>query len=70
MIRQTHGLDYAAYLKGDSWKCSFSPTGAHHWMVGRHETVCKYCLVNSIPKPPNSPGTGLMTASGIKPPTP
>ncbi|GEM_PF-5141832 len=51
MIRHAHMLDYAAYLKGGTWKCDDSPTKAHHWIVGRRETVCKYCLVNNAPKP-------------------
>jgi hypothetical protein len=37
--RQAH----AEYLNGDSWRCSRSPTGAHHWIIGS-QTICKYCL--------------------------
>ena len=44
MIKQPHRYEYAEYLKGDSWKCSPSPTGAHHWIIGR-QIVCKHCLV-------------------------
>lgn len=62
MIRRNHGLDYAAYLKGDAWKCSLSPTGAHHWLVSRKDTTCKYCLVDNVPKPPILAGTLLMSA--------
>lgn len=35
--------DHAEYLKGDSWKCDRSPSGAHHWVIGS-QTICKYCL--------------------------
>ncbi len=63
MIRPNHGLDYAAYLKGDAWKCASSPTGAHHWMVNRRDTTCKYCLVNNVPKPSTPAGTLLMPAN-------
>lgn len=48
MIKQTHRHDYAEYLKGDSWICSHSPTGAHHWIVG-HQIVCKHCLAVKPP---------------------
>jgi|WetSurMetagenome_2_1015567.scaffolds.fasta_scaffold311724_3 hypothetical protein len=34
--------DHAEYLKGTSWKCKSSPSGAHHWIIG-NETICKYC---------------------------
>ena len=36
--------DYAEYLKGDSWKCSDSPNGAHSWIIG-NQKVCKHCLI-------------------------
>ncbi len=62
MIRRNHGLDYAAYLKGDAWKCALSPTGAHHWLVSRSDTTCKYCLVDNVPKPPILAGTTQMSA--------
>lgn len=48
MIKQNYRYDHAAYLKGDTWKCSHSPTGAHHWIIGR-QTVCKYCLMVKAP---------------------
>ena len=34
---------YVDYLNGENWRCSNSPTGAHHWVIG-HQTTCKYCL--------------------------
>jgi len=43
MDTHIRGQDRAEYLKGDSWKCSSSPTGAHHWII-RRQTICKYCL--------------------------
>jgi hypothetical protein len=44
MVKHNSRQDYAEYLEGDSWKCSKSPTRAHHWIVGS-ETICKYCLM-------------------------
>ena len=44
MVKHIRGQDYAEYLKGNSWRCSSSPTGAHHWIVG-NQMVCKYCLM-------------------------
>ena len=44
MVKDIRGQDYAEYLKGNSWRCSKSPTGAHHWIVG-NQIVCKYCLM-------------------------
>ncbi len=35
---------YGEYLIGNSWRCSKSTTGAHHWIVG-NQIVCKYCLL-------------------------
>lgn len=37
------------YIESGVWKCTPSPTGAHHWVeVERRSTkslfVCKYCL--------------------------
>lgn len=61
MIRRNHGLDYAAYLRGDAWKCTLSPTGAHHWLVSRSDTTCKYCLADNVQKPPAPAGTLLMS---------
>jgi len=69
MVRPNHGLEHAAYLKGDGWKCSSSPTGAHHWRVGRHESVCKYCLLNNSLKPTAPAGT-VAPAGVVTPPTP
>jgi len=39
---------YTAYVEARKWVCEESPTGAHHWMIGRgHEGVshgqCVYC---------------------------
>ncbi len=44
MVNYIRRLEYAEYLKGDSWRCSNSPTGAHYWIIG-NQTVCKHCLV-------------------------
>lgn len=49
MIGRTHGQGYAEYVSGGSWKCSSSPTGAHHWIVGR-TTVCKHCHLGKAPE--------------------
>lgn len=70
MIKQTHGFGYAEYLKGDAWRCGNSPTRAHHWMVGHHDSVCKYCLVNNTPKLPLPVGTDLVPAIVATTPTP
>jgi hypothetical protein len=43
------GQDRAEYLKGDSWRCSASLTGAHHWIM-RNKTICKYCHTVQQPK--------------------
>ncbi len=42
MRKQLHGQGYTDYLKSDDWRCAQSPTGAHHWIIGR-PTVCKHC---------------------------
>jgi len=41
---------YKKYVKGNSWRCSKSPSGAHHWVGmpsldkgGYGIYVCKYC---------------------------
>jgi len=34
MVKHIRGQDYAEYLKGNSWRCSNSSTGAHYWIVG------------------------------------
>lgn len=47
---QVRGQDRAEYLKGDTWRCSASPTGAHHWII-RNKTICKYC--NTAKQPPD-----------------
>jgi len=44
MVKHIRGQDYAEYLRGNSWRCSNSPTGAHYWIVG-NQIVCKYCLM-------------------------
>jgi len=28
------------------WRCSKSPTEAHHWVVVRQNMTCKYCSEN------------------------
>jgi hypothetical protein len=36
--------DYRAeYLAEEQWRCSKSPTEAHHWVVVRQNMTCKYC---------------------------
>ena len=52
MAKQIYKHEYDDYLKGDSWKCSSSPTGAHHWIIGK-QTVCKYCLMVKSAKVPD-----------------
>jgi len=49
MVKHIRGQDYAEYLEGNSWRCSKSPTGAHHWIVG-NQIVCKYCLMVKQPQ--------------------
>lgn len=44
-------LTYGEYLASDVWKCTDSPTGAHHWIEIQHENgefhtglwYCKWC---------------------------
>ena len=43
MVNYIRGQAYDEYLKGDSWRCSNSPTGAHCWLTERNQMVCKYC---------------------------
>ena len=31
------------YVKSGKWKCSNSPTGAHHWLIKGREMSCGYC---------------------------
>jgi hypothetical protein len=47
IAKPNHRQDYAEYLEGDSWKCSKSPSRAHHWIV-RGQTICKYCLTAKL----------------------
>ncbi len=49
MVTHIQGQGHAEYLKGDSWRCSSSPSGAHHWILGR-QTICKYCLTVKKPQ--------------------
>lgn len=49
MVKRNHKQDYAEYLEGDSWRCSKSPSRAHHWIVGS-QTICKYCLTAKHPQ--------------------
>ena len=32
------------YIESGVWKCSKSPTGAHHWVIIGRQAKCKYCL--------------------------
>jgi len=37
------------YIQGDSWKCSDSPTGAHHWVIDRTDKgKCQHCKTKRI----------------------
>jgi len=49
MVTHIRGQDHAEYLKGDSWKCSSSPSGAHHWIIAS-KTICKYCFTVDKPQ--------------------
>jgi hypothetical protein len=31
------------YFTSDRWKCSKSPSGAHHWIIKSDQMTCKYC---------------------------
>jgi hypothetical protein len=31
------------FIDSERWKCSKSPTGAHHWMICSDQMTCKYC---------------------------
>jgi hypothetical protein len=42
MEKHIFGQERAEYIKSNDWKCSISPTGAHHWIINR-QTICKYC---------------------------
>jgi len=44
MKRYTENIhSYQNYVAGDSWKCSKSPTGAHHWNIVGNHMKCKHC---------------------------
>ena len=49
VIKYIGRQDHAEYLKGDSWRCNSSPSGAHHWIIGS-QTICKYCLTVKQPQ--------------------
>ena len=34
---------YQEYLIEDRWKCSHSPTGAHHWKIDNDKMKCAWC---------------------------
>jgi hypothetical protein len=34
---------HAEYLAEEQWRCSKSPTEAHHWVVVGRRMTCKYC---------------------------
>ena len=36
-------IAYEQYIKNENWKCSKSPTSAHHWIVSGGYSECKYC---------------------------
>jgi hypothetical protein len=31
------------FMTSDRWKCSKSPSGAHHWIIRTGQMTCKYC---------------------------
>lgn len=49
IVKKTEG-EYEHYLKSDCWRCSESPTGAHHWIRIEYDYgytaifLCKWCL--------------------------
>jgi hypothetical protein len=43
------------FLSSERWKCSQSPSGAHHWIIHSIEMTCKYCKA-SKPVSPRSVG--------------
>jgi hypothetical protein len=34
---------HEVYVKGDIWRCSLSPSGAHSWEVNMETMECRYC---------------------------
>ncbi len=46
--------------KGKPWYCQKSPTGAHHWIITAHHSLCKYCqAVQDLPtSASNAPVSG------------
>ena len=35
---------YEQYIRGGSWRCKESPTGAHYWIIDtKSKGVCKHC---------------------------
>ena len=47
---------YDEYVELGTWKCSHSPSGAHHWIIEGSTMKCKFC--HSVRKVPNSTYTG------------
>ena len=39
----TSNRDITSYIESGIWKCSQSPTKAHHWVGNNIEMECKYC---------------------------
>ena len=60
------GQERAQYLKGDSWRCSSSPSGAHHWIIQR-QTICKYCHMVQQPQNIQSDKDTVIHPAVIKP---
>ncbi len=60
------GQDRAEYLKGNSWRCSSSPTGAHHWIIQK-KTICKYCHTAQQPKDIQSDKDTLISTAVTNP---
>ncbi len=38
--------DNQEFMASDRWKCSKSPSGAHHWIIHGGQMTCKYCHDN------------------------
>jgi hypothetical protein len=44
-MQQTEGaISFSHYYQAGRWRCSLSPSGAHHWLIdGNGVGQCKYC---------------------------
>ena len=39
----TSDRDWKSYVNSDIWKCTQSPSKAHHWVGNGAQIQCKYC---------------------------